>query len=86
MSACARDDRTAGPFLVLSIPKLNTCFITIAFPISPPRASISLTRCPLAKPPMAGLQDICPILSKFIVMTAVFKPIFATDKEASMPA
>src|SRR5665213_2436873 len=31
--------------------------------ISPSSASISRTRCPLANPPMAGLQDISPIVA-----------------------
>ena len=31
--------------------------------ITPPNASISLTKCPLPIPPIAGLQDICPKVS-----------------------
>ena len=31
----------------------------MTLPISPPRASISRTICPLATPPIAGLQLIC---------------------------
>src|SRR3990170_1718198 len=54
--------------------------------LSAPRASTSFTRCPLATPPMAGLQDICPIVSRFIVTTRVESPILAAASEASQPA
>ena len=36
-------------------------------PIAPPSASISRTICPLATPPIAGLQLIWPTVSQFIV-------------------
>ena len=40
---------------------------SVSTPIAPPRASISRTICPLATPPMAGLQLIWPTVSQFIV-------------------
>jgi tRNA uridine 5-carboxymethylaminomethyl modification enzyme len=36
---------------------------SMAFAIMPSKASISLTKCPFPKPPIAGLQDISPIVS-----------------------
>ena len=42
--------------------------------------------CPLAIPPMAGLQLICPILFISIVMRQVFEPILAAAAAASHPA
>ena len=59
---------------------------SVTRPMMPPRASISRTRCPLAIPPMAGLQDICAIRSMFIVTIAVRKPIRAQALAASQPA
>ena len=47
---------------------------SVTSPITPPSASISRTRWPLAMPPIAGLQDICAIRSRFIVIIAVRKP------------
>ena len=41
------------------------------FAISPPRASISRTRWPLASPPIAGLQDIAPMVSALITVSRV---------------
>ena len=55
-------------------------------PITPPRASISRTRWPLAMPPIAGLHDICAIRSRFIVTMAVFSPMRAHARAASHPA
>ncbi len=43
---------------------------SIARPMAPPRASISRTICPLATPPMAGLQLIWPTVSQLIVKSA----------------
>ena len=60
--------------------------LSIAFPISPPRASISFTSCPLASPPIAGLQDIEPIVSRFIVRRSVFLSRRAAARAASQPA
>ena len=48
---------TAGPFFVLRT--LDWMAVRSAsFPISPPNASISLTRCPLPNPPIEGEQGI----------------------------
>src|ERR1035438_872516 len=55
-------------------------------PITPPSASISRTRCPLAIPPMAGLHDICAIRSAFIVIMTVRRPMRAQARAASHPA
>src|SRR3954469_15568618 len=54
--------------------------------MSPPRASISLTRLPFAKPPMAGLQDIRPTASRCIVTRATRTPPRAQTRAASAPA
>ena len=37
----------------------------------PSNASISLTKCPLPRPPIAGLQDISPIVDNELVIRAV---------------
>ena len=42
--------------------------------------------CPLANPPIAGLQDICPMVSKFCVRIPVVAPSRAAAKPASTPA
>src|SRR3970040_3059462 len=55
-------------------------------PISPPKASISRTRCPLASPPMAGWHDMRPIVSALIVRRRVEHPIRAAARAASHPA
>src|SRR5579864_8482980 len=52
----------------------------------PPSASTSRTRCPLAMPPTAGLQDIWAIRSTLSVYSAVFRPIRAAAIAASQPA
>ncbi len=84
-SACARSDQTAGPLERLSILKwMPERSVTRA--ISPPSASISRTRWPFASPPMAGLQDIWPIVSRFIVQRHVRIPILAAARAASQPA
>ena len=54
--------------------------------ISPPRASISLTRWPLASPPMAGLQDMAPMVSALMTQTSVRQPMRAAASAASQPA
>ena len=59
---------------------------SVTSPITPPSASISRTRCPLAMPPIAGLQDICAIRSMFIVTMAVRRPMRAQARAASQPA
>ena len=58
----------------------------MAFAIKPSRASISLTKCPLPSPPIAGLQDISPIVFIFIVIKAVLAPILEAAAAASIPA
>ena len=55
-------------------------------PISPPRASISLTRWPLATPPIEGLHDIWAIMAGFKVKSAVRAPRRAAAAAASTPA
>ena len=55
-------------------------------PIAPPRASISRTICPLATPPIAGLQLICATVSQLVVSSAVRAPIRAAASAASQPA
>src|SRR5438105_10435651 len=55
-------------------------------PIAPPSASISRTICPFANPPIAGLQDIWPIVSKFCVSIKVRQPSRADARAASIPA
>jgi hypothetical protein len=55
-------------------------------PEYPPNASISLTIWPLATPPIAGLQDIWPIVCMFIVTRRTFDPMFAAAAAASHPA
>ena len=57
-----------------------------ARPIIPPRASISRTSCPLATPPMAGLQLMRPIASKDCVTRSVSQPSRAEAEAASIPA
>jgi len=85
LSACALDERTAGPFLVLST--LNWIPVaSIFFPISPPRASISFTRCPFPRPPTAGLHDMNAIWSRLMVRRRVFAPIRDEARAASHPA
>ena len=59
-SIWARGPRTAGPLLRLS--SGSGCRrASAARPIRPSRASISRTRWPLPRPPIAGLQDISPM-------------------------
>src|SRR5439155_27219641 len=55
-------------------------------PISPPNASTSRTTWPLAMPPTAGLQDICPIFAGSIVIIMVLSPMRAGANAASMAA
>src|SRR5512135_2556633 len=55
-------------------------------PISPPRASISRTRCPFANPPIAGLHDMRPMASALIVNRRVEHRIRAAASAASHPA
>jgi len=55
-------------------------------PISPPRASTSLTNCPFPVPPIDGLQGIIPIESSVNVTINVLHPILAEANAASHPA
>ena len=84
-SACARSECTAGP-----LPRLSMRYwmqaASAARAISPPSASISRTRCPLAVPPIAGLHGILPTASKLIEKHAVFAPKRAAASAASIPA
>src|SRR6266849_4376027 len=59
---------------------------SVASPINPPRASISLTRLPFARPPIAGLHDMRPIASRCIVIIATRAPPLAHTRAASAPA
>ena len=55
-------------------------------PIRPPRASSSRTRCPLARPPMAGLHDSRPTWARWKVTAATRQPMRAAAAAASQPA
>ena len=55
-------------------------------PITPSSASISLTKWPLPRPPIAGLHDISPIEDLSLVNRAVFTPSLADAAAASQPA
>src|SRR6266540_2966503 len=57
-----------------------------ARPMSPPRASTSRTTVPFAIPPMAGLQDIWPMVSRTDVSRSVRAPRRADMVAASVPA
>jgi hypothetical protein len=59
---------------------------SVAIPITPPSASTSRTTVPLATPPMAGLQLIWPIPSRFGVTSSVRAPMRADAAAASTPA
>ena len=85
LSHWARGLHTAGPLERFSI---RNCIAvaSVTRPISPPRASISLTICPFAIPPTAGLQLICAILFMSMVTRHVFAPMFAAATAASHPA
>ena len=67
-------------------PEVNTGAGRRSCPFHRPRASTSLTRCPLAVPPIAGLQDIRPMAMGSMVTRAVEQPIRAAASEASIPA
>ena len=85
LSACARSECTAGPLDILSI--LDCINVrSIFFPISPPSASISRTRCPFELPPIFGLHGIIAILSTLTVNTNVCIPNLAEASAASQPA
>ena len=84
-SHCARGLHIAGPLERFSIRNCMAVW-SVTNPIYPPKASISRTICPLAMPPTAGLQLICPILFISIVIRQVFEPRFAAAAAASHPA
>src|SRR5215469_324445 len=54
-------------------------------PISPSRASISRTRWPLPSPPMAGLHDISPMVSRRWVSSRVRAPARAEAAALAHP-
>ena len=84
-SACARGPCTAGPLDRFSSLKWMPAR-SAAIPISPSSASISRTRCPLPMPPIAGLQDMAPIVSSRCVRSSVLAPVRAAAAAASQPA
>src|SRR5215475_13621506 len=55
-------------------------------PIKPSSASISRTRWPLPRPPIAGLHDIAPMVAKRWVTSATLAPMRAAAAAASQPA
>src|SRR5215207_6288384 len=55
-------------------------------PIKPSSASISRTKWPLPRPPIAGLHDIAPMVANRWVTSAVRAPIRAAAAAASQPA
>ena len=87
--ACGRPGRagprTAGPLRRLStrnwMPPASA-----TRPIRPSSASISRTRWPLPSPPIAGLQDIAPMVANRCVTSAVRAPMRAAAAAASQPA
>ena len=85
LSACARSECTAGPLPVLSMRDCRKVS-SMARPISPPRASISRTKWPLAVPPMDGLQGMSATPSMFSVSSSVRQPMRAQASAASHPA
>ena len=85
LSTCARGLHIAQPLLRLSI--LNCIvFMSVITPLYPPKASISLTICPFATPPIAGLQDNCAILLRFCVIKRTLEPRVEATYVASQPA
>ena len=85
LSAWALRACTAGPLPVLSI-RICMKVLSMLRPISPPRASTSRARCPLAGPPMDGLHGISATWSSFMVRTRVSHPMRAAANAASQPA
>ena len=77
--------RTAGPLLALSMRNWMPAR-SIARAMTPSSASISHTRWPLPRPPMAGLQDIAPIVALRCVTSRVEAPQRAAAAAASVPA
>ncbi|OQC22648.1 MAG: hypothetical protein BWX68_03060 [Verrucomicrobia bacterium ADurb.Bin063] len=83
-SACARVARTAGPLELLRMRNWMPPS-SVANAIAPPKASTSLTRCPLPMPPMDGLQLICPSVSMLCDSSSVLQPMRAAASAASVP-
>ena len=59
---------------------------SVARPMAPPSASTSRTTVPLAIPPMAGLQDMWPMVSRLEVIRSVLALRRADMAAASVPA
>ncbi len=59
---------------------------SVARAMIPPSASTSRTTVPLATPPIAGLQDIWPMVSSALVTIATLHPLRAAAMAASVPA
>ena len=81
----ARGLHMAGPFERLSM-RNWMAVASVTMPVMPPKASVSRTICPLAIPPMAGLQLICATLFMSIVTRHTFAPMRAAAWAASHPA
>ena len=85
LSHCALGLHMAGPLERFNILNCRDV-LSVTMPMKPPKASISLTICPLAMPPTAGLQLIWAILFMSIVTRQVLEPKFAAAAAASHPA
>ena len=85
LSHCARGLHIAGPFERLSMRNWRVVR-SVTTPLHPPSASISRTICPLAIPPIAGLQDIFAKPSMSIVTSSTDEPSVAAAMAASQPA
>ncbi len=84
-SHSTRVARTAGPFEAFRVRKWVPARSALRA-ISPPSASSSRTRWPLAVPPMAGLQLITAARSARSVTASVWSPVRAQASAASQPA
>ena len=84
-SAWARGPCTAGPLLRLSMRNWMPP-ASIARPMMPSSASISRTRWPRPSPPMAGLQDMAPIVASLCVPAGCAHPSGRSPPAASQPA
>ena len=84
-SICARGPCTAGPLRRFSRRNWIPARSAIR-PITPSSASISRTRWPLPRPPIAGLQDIAPSVSHAQRHQRGRAPMRAAAAAASAPA
>ena len=85
LSDCALGLHIAAPLERFNI--LNCSIVlSVMIPDIPPSASISLIICPLATPPIAGLQLILAMVSMFMVISNTLLPIVAAACAASQPA